>query len=465
MSRMSSPMQVADLHNQDGLPSSISFQSINFSEHDDLLHNIFGFHTISEALLRCSIYDQHCNLDEIHKKAYLKGKKAATKVVHLLNRKVQTDSLYRDVIEKVRPDTSYLRVTERALVGGPPCDGRAKDLEGISSYQDIDFQFSVPSILGRKAQFKSTQHLHFSCPSLKIEDTLFLENDKSTFEQVDILSGHLPSFQKWEVFRIDEGSNAFLPCGSAWMFQASTIFIQWMNNSNGDCVFEKAISYELDQRGIAGLYNSFYRIQVSPRDNLVSSSIREALLNGRRPSLGHVLQNLLDQGDRVWQDFYNLLLPKELPQNFRELGYLFYVFQIIRPALLGNLGGHPRPRRLLISVDDGAERRIYSRAQKLLKKIRQTPFSFSDPTLIEIYMSRSVFINKNQTGSNLYLHDPTPELPVMSVARPGLGDNVSTCLPSETKMEWVDIIRELLTRSVSLRFYLVAYIVRLMKYV
>lgn len=115
-----------------------------------------------------------------------------------------------------------------------------------------------------------------------------------------------------------------------------------------------------------------------------------------------------------------MLPPKEHPQNFRDLGYLFYVYEIIRPALVDNMRsgvGIPKSGRLILGIDNGTERRIYSRSQKLLKKIRNSPAVERPSALVEVYMSRRVFINSNEAGSNLYLDDPTPAMPLMALCK------------------------------------------------
>ena len=181
-------------------------------------------------------------------------------------------------------------------------------------------------------------------------------------------------------------------------------------------VFESAIRHELARRGESSSHA--YEIEVTPRRNIVASSIREALEIGETPSFDRIFEKLNHLDDSVWHPFLRLLSPKDMPKDFRSLGYLFYVLEAIRPAVtrIPDQQVHgskidSQSRLLLFSIDDAAERRIYSRSQKLLKKIRQSPSMLVDPTLVEVYMSRRVFINRNAAGSNLYLDDPTPEKP------------------------------------------------------
>jgi hypothetical protein len=181
-------------------------------------------------------------------------------------------------------------------------------------------------------------------------------------------------------------------------------------------VFQGYLHVELLKRNV----NPFsITIEVSRRGHFVANFIRQALKQSEMPSL-EVLLASLGTEDKVWNDFYNILSPKERPQDFRDLGYLFYVYEIIRPSLVDNMrtgAGKAKNGRLILGIDDGTERRIYSRSQKLLKKVRNLPSVERPSALMEVYMSRRVFINSNKAGSNLYLDDPTPANPVMAMCK------------------------------------------------
>ncbi|KAH8820748.1 hypothetical protein F5884DRAFT_765044 [Xylogone sp. PMI_703] len=157
-------------------------------------------------------------------------------------------------------------------------------------------------------------------------------------------------------------------------------------------------------------------IQVSPLADLVYEMICESLTNEVFPSLGDILQ-ALDAESSNWANFYRFIPEKETPKDFRSLSYLFYVYQVMRTAfeqnkVVNSMNRYHKLPRLLISVDDAFERLIYSRSQKLLKKLRaSSPQQSSLPNLLEVYLCRRVFISRNQTGSNLYLDDPSPEFP------------------------------------------------------
>jgi hypothetical protein len=68
---------------------------------------------------------------------------------------------------------------------------------------------------------------------------------------------------------------------------------------------------------------------------------------------------------------------------------------------------------LIISIDDPAERRIYSQAQEVLRKCRQS-VSIADAMLVEVYICRKALANGNMNRARLYHHDPMPEVPMHS---------------------------------------------------
>jgi hypothetical protein len=117
--------------------------------------------------------------------------------------------------------------------------------------------------------------------------------------------------------------------------------------------------------------------------------------------------DMLNVEEPAWTRFMQFVPDKERPKNFGSLGYLFHVYQVVRHAF-GNGSEHePTQPGLLISIDDSAEWGVYSRAQKLLKGIRESTTS-SSPVLLETYLCRRVFVGNNANGSELYFHDPYP---------------------------------------------------------
>lgn len=215
-------------------------------------------------------------------------------------------------------------------------------------------------------------------------------------------------------------------------------------------VYRGYIRHELSRRSFSGKVCNF---DVSPGTHLVCRTIRQCLIRNVLPNLDEVLQ-ILNEAEPVWHRFWNLLPDKERPGDFRELGYLFYVFQVLRPALLDNfpatVNQHNVHRttmgpsaRLLIGIDDGTERRIYSRAQKILKKIRSSPNTSLTSDLLEVYLPRRVFIGNNTTGSNLYLADPTPATITMQGVDPDIGLRIATYSKRQTNSAPLRLIAKL----------------------
>ena len=506
---MHSHMRIADLSNQDGQQSFIRFRTINSSsvERAERDIGILGFYIMSDGALLPTATDDHSTCDDKYHKAFSKGKRASIRVMQLLNGWPQRMLRPSQTTEFSNAEMNAISACDIALVGGPPCKGHARDMEGISSFQKIDFQFSNTSSTPENGVLSSSQYLHFSCPSLKANESPHTEHEGLAFDSVEIVSGMClfsaeilsrsvlkdgridvqkllypkPTLYEMEFVArssstIADTASTIVSRGKAFhrqrhhgsgvpvritldvpsfhYYQAideqidrglctATEALRWMEAielryDQIAAVFEKSVRHELHQRGQASSYNC--EIRVTPRASLVAASIRQALQDGERPSLASILQRLNGQKDRIWQDFYQLLPPKDRPETFRALGYLFYVFQVVKPALVIDKArlrrwsspdifpeaaprastqippfsqAKVRPRRLIISIDDGAERRIYSRAQKLLKKIRNSPDSPTYPTLVEMYMCRRVFINSNESGSNLYLGDPSFESPTL----------------------------------------------------
>jgi hypothetical protein len=87
---------------------------------------------------------------------------------------------------------------------------------------------------------------------------------------------------------------------------------------------------------------------------------------------------------------------------------------IVKSAKKRNSKVQSNSRRLIINIDDSAERRIYSWSQEMLKKIRQSHCNMSNPTLVEVYLCRRVFVNGNKTRNRLYHQDPMPIAPMLS---------------------------------------------------
>jgi hypothetical protein len=200
-------------------------------------------------------------------------------------------------------------------------------------------------------------------------------------------------------------------------------------------VFSTAVRHQLQLRGVDP---ADYKIRISPKVAPMVSSIKADLKDCRKPVLESTLQELdMEEEMSCWKKFYQLVTAKERPKDFGDLSYLFYVFFILKLALTGNLDAsvvgeevpacktrfdspteapktESKPRRLIVSIDDPAERRIYSRSQEMMRKLRQSPENPTDSALVEVYMCRRVLVNGNRTRARLYHHDPIPEVPNLS---------------------------------------------------
>lgn len=207
-------------------------------------------------------------------------------------------------------------------------------------------------------------------------------------------------------------------------------------------VFQSAILNEVNRRVGPFIPCDGFEIQLSPSANSVAAStLGEELERKKVPKFNDILNTINVCEDQYWRRFWDMVSPEDRPKDFRELGHLFYVYQCVRPALLNTVmseqhevdsltedpcrhsakrgcsaqgaenGQQTRLSCLLISVDDSTERPMYDRAQKLLKKIRQHGRVSSH--LVEIYLPPRIFINSNETGSNLYFDDPTPDMPLL----------------------------------------------------
>ena len=147
-------------------------------------------------------------------------------------------------------------------------------------------------------------------------------------------------------------------------------------------------------------------ISVTPGGEQILSTIRKSLMKRTLPSVQQAIDDL-GVHKPAWTRFLQFVPDAERPKDFRALGQMFYVYQVVRHAL-GEASGHQQTQpALLISVEDSAERGVYSRAQKLLKKIRESTCA-ATPVLLETYLCPRVFVDNNTHGSELYAHDPFP---------------------------------------------------------
>ena len=193
---------------------------------------------------------------------------------------------------------------------------------------------------------------------------------------------------------------------------------------SGRCSFDESLHWlrtiETHHQQISHIFRGYLRVELLRRDPSVEScaisvtpggeriltSIRESLMMRTLPSVQQAI-NDLGVHEPAWTRFMQFVPDEERPKDFRALGQIFYVYQVVRHAL-GEASGYEAARPdLLISVEDSAERGVYSRAQKLLKRIRESTCA-ATPVLLETYLCPRVFVDNNAHGSELYAHDPYP---------------------------------------------------------
>ncbi|GIJ89479.1 hypothetical protein Asppvi_008421 [Aspergillus pseudoviridinutans] len=164
-------------------------------------------------------------------------------------------------------------------------------------------------------------------------------------------------------------------------------------------ILKSAVLHKLDRRGVPST-RRLYDIQTSPGSALVNDAFRKALKYEKLPCLNDILETLSSSQDGSWRQFYSLLPDGDKPQSIKDLSHLFYVFEVVRP--------------LVISVDDRSERKIYSKAHSIFLKLPKRPSFLADPTLVQVYTTRRIFIDGNRKGERLYWNDPSPVMPVLS---------------------------------------------------
>ncbi|KAH8696536.1 hypothetical protein BGW36DRAFT_452200 [Talaromyces proteolyticus] len=458
---MGDDIALADLQHSAGSLAAIVFHNIEHST-QKTSSAIQGYYHLPHTGA------EHGNSDDAdeaakYSKAFVKGHKVAVKVASLINHGRSTH-------------LAPLRVMGSGLVGGPPCEGHARLTEGITWFEKTHFHHQPIKPEGN--HFTATHYLHFSTPLAQIipgaegptqpmdlvqEITLIsgmclwtsriIQSSiprgqrldvsrllsKITLYEVEYLSRavpviadlaaalstnnlyqqiplnirlDIPSFHYYHSLeeRLRDGRCSFLEA-LHWMHAVEKRHHQLSR------VFCRLLDHELSRRQGVTPHHRKLDVQVSPLANLVYQLICDSLANNTFPSVDDILQ-ILHTEDRTWADFYALVPVNEKVTDFRGLSYLFYVYQVLRPALeqsqINAKEKGDAKRKLLISIDDAFERRIYSRSQKFLKKLRASlPPSVAAPHLLEVYLCRRIFINSNEIGSNLYLDDPSPEPSVL----------------------------------------------------
>ena len=494
------PIVMAKLVVQEGQQPSIQFED---AELCSTLHSHEDYPTVDSFELgnggSGAGYVSVSN--EKRRKAVCKCVNAAITLAQLCNETASGDGSTRGM--KWRQDRGLPSMTvEEMVVITEETLSKAQGIAAHSSNMFVPIEFRFPGNLNdRQLSLKSKQYLHISLPRKSFNESLFTERNRPFYEHIDIVSGICIFNQSvlkasisdpksagvdldklkhtkptmYEMEYIARSSSAIADMASMIISRIreheSTILVHIgldvpsfqyyqsiiAKSENGLCstsevltwmdavdlrhnqiaeVFNKSVRHELQQRGIKP---GSYEICASSGTNLVSLFLRKSLQNQEIPSLESVLQRLDDEEGGLWRNFYQLIPTKDRPREREDLNHLFYVFQVVKRALmetatrcqsmsmvernkstqstfkdLPDPGSVRKTRRLIISIDEPLERRIYSRSQEVLKKIRKSPQHLTDPTLIELYLCRRVFVHGNRDGNDLYKQDPMPEAFMLS---------------------------------------------------
>ncbi|KAF7586335.1 hypothetical protein BBP40_009063 [Aspergillus hancockii] len=450
------------------------------------------------SILPCSTtptipYNEEDN--KAYQKAWSRGRKFAALFENLLNgggMAMKTScSLQR---------TPYLQLRDEALIVGSPLGTPTRTREGISSFHNMEFNFP-----GAKPVV-SSQMLHITCPGLRSEESLFDKDGGPLYDSVTVLTGMCLFTRKildesvsdgfldiqklldvqltlYEVERIAGLSSAIADIAAlifskydgkchgplniildlpTWHYYQSIEdrlqhrgykpceVMDWieaiiLRSQQLAGVLKSAVLHELDRRGVPSS-RRLYDIQISPGSALVNDAFREALKYENLPCLNNILETLSSSQDGSWRQFYSLLSDRDKPQTIKDLGYLFYIFEVVRPVVLAGMQSRKQstptqsadmdsaascrqqqpastlrygskqnhmPRPLVISVDDPSERKLYSKAHSIFLKLPKSPTYPADPTLVQVYTTRRVFVDGNKKGGRLYRNDPSPVMPVL----------------------------------------------------
>jgi hypothetical protein len=492
---------LADL--QTGLKSQSSQSSIHFRDMTPFyVVSIERHHGLSGlvSIVPCSTtptlhYDEEDN--KAYQKAWTRGRRFAALFENLLNDGKMTTKTSTCSLQ----GGPYLQLRDEALIIGSPLGTPTRAREGISSFHKMEFNFpgTEPVV--------SSQMLHISCPGLQSEDSLFDKDGGPVYDSITVLTGMCLFTRKvldesvsedfldtrrllgmpptlYEVEKVAGLSSAIADIAAlvfpkydgkchvplniildlpTWHYYQSiedrlqnrgykpSEVMDWieaimLRSQQLAGVLKRAVLHELDRRGVPSS-RRLYHIQISPESSLVDDAFREALKYEKLPCLDDILETLSSSQDGSWRQFYSLLPDRDKPQSIKDLSHLFYVFQVVRPALLAGIRSgkqpsptesaykdstrsgerhHPTsgrrcgskenqmPRPLVIGVDDRSERKIYSKAHSIFLKLPKSPTYPADPTLVQVYTPRRVFIDGNRKGERLYWNDPSPVMPVLS---------------------------------------------------
>ena len=189
---MDSPSLIADMANQGGRPALVRFQDIDLCDVKsiDNCPGIRGFSSVPVDPISSKLgKDDDSFLDDKHRKALSKGKKAAFRVAQLLNGNPQASLQRKETARGADVDVPFLCAGKRAFGGCPPCKNQSTDDEGVIWFQKMKFHFDDHLKHPSHGAITSSQYLHFSCPTLHANQELFTRLGTPIFDRVDIVSG------------------------------------------------------------------------------------------------------------------------------------------------------------------------------------------------------------------------------------------------------------------------------------
>lgn len=174
-------------------------------------------------------------------------------------------------------------------------------------------------------------------------------------------------------------------------------------------VFQKAVNDALQRRGID---KKGVRVEFSTGLAEVIPHIRETIDQGNPLSVESLLQTLLKL-DPLFREYYEHLPQSQRPpQYLADLFVTSYTFQILRPVIRRIHENRPFgfntqkdnsfDRQLLINIDNAAEWRIYSKAEKMLKEYQKKYPFVINPLLLGLFPLEHVFTAKNSGRPSLY---------------------------------------------------------------
>lgn len=177
-------------------------------------------------------------------------------------------------------------------------------------------------------------------------------------------------------------------------------------------VFERAVQDALRRRGVS---RGNVRIELSTGLEEVIPYIRGTIEQGNSPSVENLLRELLKL-DPLFREYYEHLPQlQHPPQNLVDLCFTSYTYQVLRPVFqrvhenksseIDAPKAHRGNRQLLINIDNAAEWRIYSQAEKMLKGYQKRYSSIINPLLLGIFPSELIFTAENTGRTSLYLRN------------------------------------------------------------